>query len=89
MTRNAPASAARPSTGCADLAAWERRRQDDPKAGPVIQKALQRWQEDADLAAVRDADALEKLPEAERQMWGKMWTDVGALLAQVSASMAP
>jgi tetratricopeptide (TPR) repeat protein len=45
-----------------------------------LQKTLQHWQQDADLASVRDADALTKLPEAERAAWHKLWADVAALL---------
>ncbi len=38
------------------------------------------WKEDNDLAGVRDADALSKLPEAERKSWQALWTDVDRLL---------
>ncbi len=67
----------------ADLTAWDKRRQDDPKARPLIQKTLQEWQDYADLAGVRDTDALAKLPEAERVEWKKLWADVDALLMKV------
>jgi hypothetical protein len=43
-------------------------------------QALHHWKEDPDLAGVRDADALEKLPERERADWRKLWADVDALL---------
>jgi len=64
----------------ADLTAWDKRRQDDPKTRPEIQRELQGWQDDGDLAGVRDADALAKLPEAEREAWRKMWADMDALV---------
>jgi len=38
---------------------------------------------------VRDADALAKLPEAERETWRKLWADVDALLAKVNMAKAP
>jgi hypothetical protein len=50
------------------------------------QRALQRaadWQRDADLASVRDKDALDKLPEAERKEWRQFWDDVAALLKKI------
>jgi tetratricopeptide (TPR) repeat protein len=47
-------------------------------------QALRHWREDADLAGVRDAGALEKLPEAERAAWRKLWADVDALLQKAA-----
>lgn len=42
---------------------------------------LQHWQQDADLAAIRDPAALAKLPEAERRkQWESLWAEVAALL---------
>jgi tetratricopeptide (TPR) repeat protein len=46
----------------------------------VVQQRLSHWQKDSDLAAIRDADALAKLPEAERQACQSLWADVEALL---------
>ncbi len=37
---------------------------------------LRRWQDDPDLAAVRDAAALDKLPPDERDDWKKLWAEV-------------
>jgi len=48
-----------------------------------MQKKLRHWQEDSDLAGVRDAVALEKLPESERAEWKKLWADVEELLKKV------
>ena len=73
----------------ADLTARDKLRQDDAKAGPAVQQTLQDWKTNADLAGVRDADALDKLPEAERTAWRKLWTDVDALLAQLSKAKGP
>ena len=46
-------------------------------------KALRHWQTDPDLAGVRDKAALEKLPDAERADWEKLWSDVAELLKKV------
>jgi hypothetical protein len=47
-------------------------------------QALRHWREDANLAGVRDADALAKLPEAERADWRKLWADVDAVLQKAA-----
>jgi hypothetical protein len=47
---------------------------------------LRHWQTDADLAGVRDADALAALPESERAAWRALWTRVDALLARTRGS---
>jgi tetratricopeptide (TPR) repeat protein len=66
----------------ADLVAWTKLAESDkPAARKAVQAALQHWQDDADLAGVRDKDALENLPEAERDAWRKLWDDVAAVRA--------
>ena len=40
---------------------------------------MQLWQQDRDVAGVRGAEALSKLPEGERQDWQKLWQEVEAL----------
>ncbi len=51
-----------------------------PQARPLVVQTLQHWKADADLAGVRDPDALVKLPEAEREDWQSLWAEVDALL---------
>jgi hypothetical protein len=46
---------------------------------------MQHWQSDADLASVRDREALGKLSEGERDAWQKLWADVAALQRRVEA----
>jgi tetratricopeptide (TPR) repeat protein len=43
--------------------------------------ALRNRQRDPDLAGVRDADALAKLPADERAAWERLWADVAAILS--------
>jgi hypothetical protein len=70
----------------ADLARWEKQAvSGTPQARVAVQKTLHRWQQDADLAGVRDAAALAKLPEAERAEWQKLWAEVAALLKKSEA----
>jgi hypothetical protein len=44
------------------------------------QHLLRLWQQDNDLAGIRDATALDKLPAEERTACEKLWADVAALL---------
>jgi tetratricopeptide (TPR) repeat protein len=64
----------------ADLGAWAKLRESDPKATAQIEQALRHWQKNSDLAGVRDEPELAKLPEAERVEWKALWADVAALL---------
>jgi serine/threonine-protein kinase len=65
----------------AELAEWAKFLQTQgPPARPAVVKALQWWKIDADLAGIRDRDAIKKLPADERQAWEALWKDVDALL---------
>ncbi len=69
----------------ADLAAWKPRLSSPvPAEQTRAVRALSHWREDADLAGVRDADALMKLPDAERQEWQKLWQEFEALLKRAA-----
>jgi hypothetical protein len=48
----------------------------------AIAPTLRHWQEDTDLAGVRDEAALAKLPGDEREAWKSLWAEVEALLAK-------
>jgi tetratricopeptide (TPR) repeat protein len=69
----------------ADLTWWTEALPTNPRLGPSIQKQLRHWQTDADLAGVRDAEALASLPEAERAAWGELWGQVEALRRRAGA----
>jgi tetratricopeptide (TPR) repeat protein len=65
----------------AELTAWKPGLSSQvPEKHTQAVQALRHWREDEDLAGVRDADALKKLPEGERAEWRKLWADVDALL---------
>jgi tetratricopeptide (TPR) repeat protein len=67
----------------ADLAAWTRvMEKTPPQARPAVQRELQHWQKDPDLAGLRDKDALAKLPAAEGEVCRKLWADVDGLLSR-------
>src|SRR5262249_18392677 len=48
----------------------------NPNLHQAIQQRLAHWQEDEDLAALRDEKAP---PEKERMAWQQLWADVAAL----------
>jgi serine/threonine-protein kinase len=54
-----------------------------PEDRAVVRKSLQHWQADADLAGIRDKEALAKLPADERAACQKLWDDVTALLRKM------
>src|SRR5262249_40644607 len=66
----------------ADLALWGKHLKGKTPGAAAIQKQLRRWQDDADLAGLRDVAALAQLPEAERQACRHLWADVAELLKQ-------
>jgi serine/threonine-protein kinase len=53
---------------------------DAPIDPTAAREALQRWQEDRDLASLRDAAALTKLPAEERAAFTQLWADVAAIV---------
>jgi serine/threonine protein kinase/Flp pilus assembly protein TadD len=64
----------------ADLAAYRSALEKEPdKARAGVLQRMKQWQQDKDLDGVR-GDSLKKLPEAERQEWQRLWTEVGSLL---------
>jgi tetratricopeptide (TPR) repeat protein/tRNA A-37 threonylcarbamoyl transferase component Bud32 len=63
----------------ADLALWSKQGSGPAPQKTAMQQALGNWQKDANLAGLRDAAALEKLPQAERGEWEKLWSEVEAL----------
>jgi serine/threonine protein kinase/Tfp pilus assembly protein PilF len=70
----------------ADLSQWTRRI-DNAALRPAVIQTIQHWQEDSDLASVREPAALAKLPEAERESWRKLWTAVTELLKKTGRTM--
>ncbi len=60
-----------------DLVAWSKRLHGAaPAERAVVQKTLTLWREHHDLAELRDASALEKLPPAEAREWHALWNEV-------------
>jgi hypothetical protein len=71
----------------ADLVLWSKQAESStPQNQTAVQQTLQHWQEDADLAGLRDGAALAKLPEAERADWKKLWADVEETLKKAGTA---
>jgi hypothetical protein len=51
-----------------------------------VQRALRHWQQDPDLAGLRDAAALAELTADEQKAFTQMWVEVAALLQQAEAT---
>jgi hypothetical protein len=67
----------------ADLALWAKRLETgQPADRAVVQPALRNWQQNTNLAGLRDAAELARLPAEEQQAWTQLWADVAALLKQ-------
>jgi tetratricopeptide (TPR) repeat protein/tRNA A-37 threonylcarbamoyl transferase component Bud32 len=70
----------------AELTAWTKQVEKEPaRASAEVQRTLQHWQKDPDLASVRDDKGLAQLPPAERDAWKKLWADVRDLLKKTTA----
>jgi hypothetical protein len=61
----------------------------NPASNQEIQQGLVHWKGDSDLVSVRDAQALERLPENERIAWQALWRDVDELLKRVAKKDEP
>jgi serine/threonine-protein kinase len=67
----------------AELTAWSKRAEaGDPKTRIEVATTLKHWQSDADLSGVRDAPALDRLPEVECAEWRALWKEVDTLRQQ-------
>jgi eukaryotic-like serine/threonine-protein kinase len=70
----------------ADLAAWGKvlDGSNEPTRKQAVAGTLAHWKEDADLAGIRDEQALAKLPEGERKGFRALWADVETLLKKAT-----
>jgi roadblock/LC7 domain-containing protein len=65
----------------ADLALWQKRLADRaPESRAAVQQRYLQCRRNPDLAGIRDAAALAKLPAEEQAACKKLWADVAALL---------
>jgi hypothetical protein len=69
----------------ADLEMFRNQLKEEPHAQELIQKSLEFRLTSPDLAPVREAAGLAKLPADERAAWQRYWVDVEALRRQAQA----
>ncbi len=70
----------------AELTAWRKILESGPpQARPAIVEVLSHWKQDTDLASVRDAPAVAKLPTDEQNAWQSLWTEVDSLLKRAGS----
>jgi serine/threonine-protein kinase len=70
----------------AELALWARElAKKTPEAVSTVRQELLKWQKNPNLAGIRDAAALAKLPPEEQAACRKLWSDVAALLQKAAA----
>jgi len=60
-----------------------------PDAKAFVAQTLKHWQNDPDLAGIREANGLGALPESERALWRTLWAGVAALLETARAAAGP
>jgi hypothetical protein len=74
----------------ADLDRWAPQAEsDNPKERDAVQKRLKHWQTDADLAGIRDKDAVAKLPAEEQDACRKLWAEVETPLQKAREQAPP
>jgi hypothetical protein len=61
----------------------------EPTGKQTVRQRLAHWRQDPNLVSVRDRSVLERLPEAQRQAWQRLWADVDALLKKVAEAGSP
>jgi tetratricopeptide (TPR) repeat protein len=70
----------------AELAAWTKILESgQSQARGDVARNMSHWKQDSDLAGIRDADALAKLPADEQRAWRALWGDVDSLLKRAQA----
>jgi tetratricopeptide (TPR) repeat protein len=57
-----------------------------PDVRSAVRRAVESWQQDPDLAGLRDEAALAKLPEGERTACRQLWAEVAALVKTTGAA---
>jgi serine/threonine-protein kinase len=64
----------------ADLDLWTKQAASGMLTDGAVVRTMQHWQQDSDLAGIRDKNALAKMPTKESEAFQKLWIDVESLL---------
>ncbi len=69
-----------------DLALWSRTLASGaPRDRDLVLRAMRQWRKDTDLVAVRDAEGLASLSDAERSDWLALWGEVDTLMRKAGS----
>jgi len=68
----------------AELAAYNSQLKNGAPTDQKVRRTLGHWQQDTDLASIRDAEALGKLPESQQKAFNQLWSDVTELLKKAN-----
>jgi tetratricopeptide (TPR) repeat protein len=69
-----------------DLRAWTKRFEGDKRQPAAdVRRVLRLWQQDKQLACVRDAAEIARLPAAEQESFKQLWADVADLLQRADS----
>jgi hypothetical protein len=60
-----------------------------PSCQIPYRSGVQHWQNNPDLAAIRDPATIAKLPAGEREACKNLWADVAELLKKIEAMKSP
>jgi serine/threonine-protein kinase len=72
----------------AELALWTKRVEPGlSQAQDLVVRTLRHWKQDTGLAGIRDAAAIQALPEDERKACRALWTDVDALVERAEGGL--
>jgi hypothetical protein len=72
-----------------ELGSWCRVLEKEPEKALAVAHGMQDWLGQAYFDGVRGPEALAKLPEAERQAWQRLWTEVEDTLARAEGRIPP
>jgi serine/threonine-protein kinase len=67
----------------AELSKYSEQAGRDTAAKQFVLDRLVHWQQDSELASVRDRQPLDQLPDDERRSWQSFWIDVADLLKRI------
>ena len=72
-----------------EVGEWQKKIENETAAGELAfaVKSLRYWQEDPDLASIREKEKLATLPEAERKEWEAFWGKVKEMLEKAQATL--
>ncbi len=67
----------------ANLRYWTQQANGPAQSRAATQRTLLHWKQDSDLAGVREAAVLAKMPTAEQKEWQQFWEEVDAVLRRL------